>query len=260
MTPILAFLKDTLRLSAVPFVVFVFGAGTLLLFHRRTIAWGRRWLTAAVLGYWLLATPSGAWLVSAPASRKYRPIVTRDQAQGAQAVVMLGGGILSRVADGMGLDDLGTSALRAIETARVYKLLGDPLVIVSGGNTQRMDPPRPEAEAYRAAVVSLGVPAPRVVVEDRALTTHEEALLLKPMLEARGITRFVLVTTPTHMGRSLATFRAAGLDPIPSACHEWGTDDASPWTIMPTRSALTLSDTALYDYMATIYYWMRGWL
>lgn len=260
MTPIIDFFKNMLRLTAVPFIVVSFGAGIALLYSRRTAAWGRRWLTALVLAYWALATPFGAWVVSTPVARRYRPLASREQARGAQAIVVLGGGILSHTADGMALDDVGPTALRLIETARVYRLLGDPLVVVSGGNTQMLAPPRAEAHAYRDAVIRLGVPAARVLVEDRSMTTREEAVLLKPMLTLRGITRFVLVTSPTHMGRSLATFRAIGLDPVPSAARQWGDDEMSLWSMRPTRQWLTISDTALYDYTATVYYWMRGWL
>ncbi len=61
------------------------------------------------------------------------------------------------------------------------------------------------------------------------------------------------------MGRSLATFRAVGLDPVPSTSQVFSSE-TEWWTIVPTRGALTISDTAVYDYMATVYYWMRGWL
>jgi uncharacterized SAM-binding protein YcdF (DUF218 family) len=181
-----------------------------------------------------------------------------DQAQGAQAVVVLGVGIISYVADGLALDDLGGSALRVIEGARVYRLLGDPLVIVSGGDTEHLDPPRSEAAAFRDAIVKLGVPASRVVVEDQALTTREEALRLKPMLAARRIDRIVLVTAPTHMGRALATFRALGIVAVPSASR-LRTDQRVPRSLWPDRESLVISDSAVYDYVGWLYYRLRGW-
>jgi uncharacterized SAM-binding protein YcdF (DUF218 family) len=259
MSPVVGLFKDTLRLTAASFIVIVFGCGVALLYGRRTAAWGRRWLTGWVLAYWILALPIGAWMISQPAARHYHPIETRADAHGAGTIVMLGGGIVSRTANGMSIDDLGPTAMRLIETARLYKLLGDPLVIVSGGNTQDLDPPRTEAAAYKIAMVRLGVPESRVLVEDQSMTTREEAILLKPILAARGITRFVIVTSPTHMGRSLATFRAVGLDPVPSTSQVFS-GETEWWTIVPTRGALTISDTAVYDCMATVYYWMRGWL
>ena len=260
MSIIVGLLKDFLRPSSVSAILALFAVGIVLLYGRRTSVWGRRWLTTVILGYWVLSIPAGAWLLTRPGAASYGPIQTREQAAGAQAIVMLGGGIKTHVADGMALDDLGPSAYRLFETVRLYRLLGEPLVIVSGGNTLKLDPPRPEAAAYREGAIRLGIPPDRILVEDRSLTTREEAVILKPLLAARGITKFVLVTSPTHMGRSLATFRAVGLDPIGSASPLWNDDDVSYWSPVPGRDWLLMSDTAIYDYAAALYYWSRGWL
>jgi uncharacterized SAM-binding protein YcdF (DUF218 family) len=250
------FLKENLRLASPGFMFAVFAVGVAMLFSRRWWRAGRLWLTLAVVAFWLLSTPTGAWLVSWP---KTPPrLESRAQAQGAQAIVVLGGGIISYVADGLALDDLGGSAARVIEGARVYRLLGDPLVIVSGGNTGHLDPPRSEAAAFRDAIVKLGVPAGRVVLEDQALTTREEALILRPMLTARRIDRVVLVTSPTHIGRSLATFRAVGITVV-GAPTPLRSDSVRPSPFWPERESLLISDGALYDYAAWLYYRLHGW-
>jgi uncharacterized SAM-binding protein YcdF (DUF218 family) len=257
---LIALVKEHSRLQSLPFMFGVFGAGVALLYWRRSASMGRRWLTAAVIGYWLLSTPMGSWLVSAPLARGAPRLESAEQAAGAQAVVVLGGGIVRYIADGRAIDDLNGSALRVIEAARVYKLLGDPLVIVSGGDTEHLDPPRPEAAAFREAIVRLGVPASRVVVEDQSHTTREEAVILESMLAARHIERFVLVTTPAHMLRSLATFRRVGLNPIPSASRRRSAQHDRFWTLWPDRESLSGSDDALYAYVSWLYYRLRGWM
>jgi uncharacterized SAM-binding protein YcdF (DUF218 family) len=69
---------------------------------------------------------------------------------------------------------------------------------------------------------------------------------------------FVLVTSPTHMARSMGAFRAVGLNPIasPSAL----TSDGDPPSWLPSDDALMISDSVVYDSAARIYYWSRGWL
>ena len=37
-------------------------------------------------------------------------------------------------------------------------------------------------------------------------------------------------------------------------------DDTTFWTLLPDRESLFLSDNALYDYAAVLYYWVTGWL
>jgi uncharacterized SAM-binding protein YcdF (DUF218 family) len=253
-------LKDGWRLTSPAPVLLMLVVGLVLLYRKRTARWGRRWLLAATIAYWLLATPLGAWLVSAPLVTGQTRIESRDQARGAQAVVVLGGGMLSYVSDDLGLDDLLLSGLRVIEGVRVYTLLGDPILIVSGGNTQHLTPPRPEAAALRTAAIELGVPASRIVVEDQSRTTREQALILKDLLARRHIDRFVLVTTANHMSRSLATFRAVGLDPVPSAAAVRGRDSEDSSALIPRREMLLISDGALYEYVAWVYYWGHGWL
>jgi uncharacterized SAM-binding protein YcdF (DUF218 family) len=266
---ILDLLKSTSRLSSLPFIVAMFGIGVALLYSRRTAPAGRRWLTAAWLGFWLLTTPIGSAMVAWPMSSPAQPIQSRDDAGGATAVVMLGAGTTSHVAYGIGVDDLGASALRIVETVRVYRLLdrgagapgggNAPLVILSGGDTQHLTPPRTEASAYRDAAIRLGVPPDRIVLEDRSQTTREEALELKGLLGARGIGRFVLVTSPTHMRRAMLALRAVGLDPIPSP-SPLRTTLPSRWSLLPDRESFGVSDAATYDACAFIYYRLRSWI
>lgn len=253
-------IKDNWHLSSLLPLVLALTLGLVLLYVRRTAIWGRRWLTAVILGYWAMATPMGSWLISAPLVHGQPRLETVADARGAQAVVVLGGGIVSRSANGMVLDDLMASGLRVIEVARVYRLLGNPLLVVSGGNTQRLKVPRPESAALRRAAVSLGVPTGRVLEDDKSLTTREQAVEIARLLGERHIDRFVLVTSPLHMRRSMAAFLTVGLNPVPSASQLRGDSDAPFWTLRPDRESLNLSDGALYEYAALVYYWVDGWL
>jgi uncharacterized SAM-binding protein YcdF (DUF218 family) len=253
-------LKDNFHLMSVRQLLLGLGVGIALLYSRRTERWGRRWLLAMLFGYWALATPLGAWMLAAPLMRERSRVVTAADAKGAHAVVVLGGGILSRVTEDMILDDLIASSLRVIEGVRVYRLLDDAVLIVSGGNSQRLVPPRPESAALMRAAVDLGVPRDRIVQEDRSLTTQEQVGAIRRILADRHVDRFVLVTSPLHMYRSLILFRAAGMDPVPSASPLRDDPDTAFWTMAPDRESLGVSDSAIYEYAAMAYYWWRGWL
>jgi uncharacterized SAM-binding protein YcdF (DUF218 family) len=83
------------------------------------------------------------------------------------------------------------------------------------------------------------------------------------MLRARGVARAVLVTSPTHIRRSVWTFKAAGLDVVPSAAlvHRDDQPELWRWTRWwPSVEALQASEDSLRDALAIIYYWGRGWL
>ena len=254
------FLKASARIQSVFFLPEVAMVGVILLYLPRTRVWGRRWLTAALVCFWFVSTPIGSGLLSWPLTRSATRLESREQAAGARMVVVLGGGIVRHVADNIGIDDLQGSALRVIEGARLYRLLDEPMVVVSGGNPGYLDLARPEASAYLRGMEALGVPADHVIVEDESHTTHDEAVILKRMFVSLKIDRFVLVTAPTHMPRSLALFRKAGMHPIPSASRLRNGRPIVWWTALPDLESLTISDDSLYEYAAWVYYRLMGWV
>jgi len=238
--------------------VLLVGLGVLLLYTRWAKG-GRAWLTLVLAGYWASATPFGSTLLARPVAAFDR-VETRADAHGATAVVLLGGGILTHQADGLAIDDLLSSAPRVLEAVRVYRLLDRPLVFVSGGNTSGVTPPHSEARAFRRALLELGVPDDRIIVEETSQTTRDEVVLLKPLLVSRHVERFILVTSPIHMRRALAAFRAGGLAPIPSAAALRTGVARSIWSPIPDRDSLLLSDAVVYEALATAWYRSRGWL
>jgi uncharacterized SAM-binding protein YcdF (DUF218 family) len=108
--------------------------------------------------------------------------------------------------------------------------------------------------------VEAGVRPDRILLESESQNTHDEAIFVKRILAERGLTDFVLVTSPLHMRRSLLTFEAQGMHPIPS-----------PSLLVPERSTpvswwlpndvwLRVADAVIYEWLARGYYWWRGWL
>jgi uncharacterized SAM-binding protein YcdF (DUF218 family) len=73
------------------------------------------------------------------------------------------------------------------------------------------------ASAMRDFIIKFGVPSRRVILDSSSINTRNHAMNLVNILEEKGISRFVLVTSPTHIRRSVLTFRVVGLDPIPSS-------------------------------------------
>jgi uncharacterized SAM-binding protein YcdF (DUF218 family) len=132
-------------------------------------------------------------------------------------------------------------------------------VIVSGGVTDKTPGAAPESDAFVTAVMALGVPAERIVTESESHNTHEEAVALKRILDERHISRFVLVTSPLHMSRSLATFAVQGLFPIPSPAPLYADRGPEPFLLMPNEASFEVSDGAVYEWLARSFYWLRGW-
>ena len=173
--------------------------------------------------------------------------------------MVLGGGIDELKAGSLALSyPSEPSSLRIIEGARVFRLLGGlPLVVASGGTA--IDGQRAaEGNVMAEALVSLHVPRERIVVEDVSQTTYEQASNVTRLLKSRRIDRFVLVTSPTHMRRSVAAFRAQHADVVPSVAAPFRERRWKPPFFIPNEDSFHVSRSAVYDYVAIAYYWARG--
>ena len=140
-----------------------------------------------------------------------RPLVIREPFRALDAIVVLGaplgpGGRLSPYV-----------AERVAAAAALWRAGGGPMVVATGGVTQRAG--RAEADAIADGLAALGVPG--VIVERESRTTLENARRCKPLLDARGVRSLWLVTQPFHGRRSARLFRAAGFD-----AHAWHVDDS----------------------------------
>jgi len=221
---------------------------------------GRRAMAALFALYWFLALPFVSSALVWALDHGYQPIQTGAEAEGSQAIVVLGGGAATYAASGARLSQLSdASSLRTLEGARLYHLLGPQSVIVSGGPSGPTS--EPESDVLRRAMLQLGIPADRIVEERTSGNTYEQAINLSGVLSGLGVTRFVLVTSGVHMPRAMSVFRHAGLDPIPSPAPEQSeADRGSGQSLLPSLEALRTSQAAIREDLGLLYYGLRGWL
>ena len=217
MEVVLRVLKEFGRPSSLTFFAGTVGVGVALAFNRRTQRLARWYFVAVLATFWIVTSPACAERLVQWRDGGYRPLASAADARGATVVVVLGAGNQTIQSRGLTINQISlTGALRVLEGARLYQLLDRPTIIVSGGVTGHDEGARPEAEAMRDAILQLGVPADHVVIEAESKNTREEAIVIARMLADRPRQPIVLVTSSTHLPRSLAVFRAAGLDPVPS--------------------------------------------
>lgn len=112
-------------------------------------------------------------------------------------IVVLGGGIVQY----KGNTEIGLHTLkRILKGYEIYKLTGYPILVTGGVISKGI----PESNIMKEVLIQLGVPENKIVVENKARTTKENALFSKEILENYPV--IYLVTSYLHMKRSLLIF------------------------------------------------------
>jgi uncharacterized SAM-binding protein YcdF (DUF218 family) len=144
--------------------------------------------------------------------------------------------------------------------------------VLSGGRTslRRDDPAPPEARSAAGLARWLGVSGERIVLSETARTTAEEARALETLARRRGWRSVLLVTSATHLPRSVATFRRlttlmitpVACDYLYAASDRGGTPTLASGIqdLLPDAGALNLTSVAVREGIGLIVYRLRGWV
>ena len=109
---------------------------------------------------------------------------------------------------------LGSNDTRVAQhAARLFIHGWAPLLVMSGGlgNFTKGKWEKPEADIFKDIAIAAGVPAEKIIVENRSTNTGENVRFTRAMLEQHGISpaSFILVQKPFMERRTLATFLKA---------------------------------------------------
>jgi uncharacterized SAM-binding protein YcdF (DUF218 family) len=242
-------------------LLVVVTVGVALLFARapriRTVG---RLLLAAIAGcYWLLSLPAVAEALQYGLPRMRLPVV--DSGRGDLAIVVLGSGVRTYHADGRNISTPSPqSAFNIIEGSRLFRAMGNPPVIVTGGIADASLQREREADVLAPILQAQGVPPDKIILERRANTTHTQAIEVAIIAKAHGFKNLVVVTSPAHLRRAVPAFVAQGVHAVgsPAAFASERRIPRSRW--IPSPLACKMSYDAIYDDVGWMYYWLRGWL
>ncbi|MGN6228720.1 MAG: YdcF family protein [Dyella sp.] len=125
---------------------------------------------------------------------------------------------------------------------------GDCKVLASGGDPLHNG--HSEAAVYGDLLLALGVPASDLILEQRSLSTWQNAQFSRPLLLAYQPQRVLLVSSGLHLRRSLLYFAHFGIRPEPvrgdlvRAVPSW----------LPQAWNAALFDAALHEYIGLVRY------
>ena len=126
-------------------------------------------------------------------------------------VIVLGGAMeYGYIQDGHHQPLLNSAGERMTETVALLKRAPHLRVLFTGGEGRIRGSGQTEAERAKLFFDALGVPAGQVQYEDRSRNTYENAMLTALLPNVSLNDHWLLLTSASHMPRSMATFIRAG--------------------------------------------------
>jgi uncharacterized SAM-binding protein YcdF (DUF218 family) len=156
-------------------------------------------------GLWLASMPVVAHALGSRLERQY-PALRAADLPSADAIVVLGGAVTPAQPPERPTFALGESSTRILHAAALYRAGKAKWIVVAAGNRPGYARQQTEADAIAEFLMQLGVPDSAIKRERASRTTRENAANVKPILDALGVHRVLLVTSAMHMPRALKTF------------------------------------------------------
>ncbi len=160
---------------------------------------------------WILATPTFSIWLSQSVLTQYQPAsIETLQAQGVQAIIVLGGGVDTGQPDG--IQQLNPSALdRLRHGIELSRKTGIPILVTGGKGWGAL------AESDSEATISKRVAQEAFHyqikwTESNSRDTRENARNSKELLSKQDLNKIALVTHSWHMPRSMKTFQQEGFE------------------------------------------------
>ncbi|VTR68993.1 conserved hypothetical protein [Desulfosarcina cetonica] len=172
-------------------------------------------------------------------------------------MVLLGGGIIDWVPDLTGTGAPSPLMMGRVVTAvRLYQRLQLPIIVTGGRGWD--DDGMAEATVVKRFLVDLGIPENRIIEEDQARDTAQNARFTAAICQQKGYREPILLTAAYHLKRSVMVFEAAGLRVTPFPAYFLGAR-ARPYTwrqLLPQATAFYVSACAIHEYVGLLYYRM----
>ena len=224
----------------------------------RPRAWAKG-LLALSLGLMLLVTvlPVGSWLMAPLENRFPRPAGYPEHVDG---VVVLGGGVRSDITAARGTATFQDPAEREMALLAFARRYPDAKLLFTGGVGRLDGGIPPETDTIRLLLREQVMPEDRVLYDDQARTTHENAIYAKELAQPKPGERWLLVTSAGHMPRGMGCFRAVGweLEPWPVDYRTTGTFELGIGERLD--EGLYELDEAAYEWLGLVYYRLLGWI
>lgn len=173
-------------------------------------------------------------------------------------IVVLGGALDPSLSKARGTPVLGGAATRLTVLAQLARDYPNARILFTSGDASLLGNQPKEADYVLPLLASFGLPRARIMLENRARNTYENAVFAKAMAEPKPGERWLLVTSAQHMPRAVGIFRHVGfaVEPYPV---DWRTKPRLRFPLSDTFSTgLARTDDAVHEWEGLVAYRLAG--
>lgn len=199
---------------------------------------------------------------------QYRPEVI---AAPVDSIVILGGGTEPAI-DPRQSVEINAAGDRVVYGAILARQFPEATIIVSGGDIDFLDlTSSSPAEDMVSLLELMGISDENILIQGESQNTYEDALYTCAMLKENGLRNTLLVTSATHMPRSVAVFQKQGCEVIAAPTDFIVTEAA--WqklkrpnveefliNLIPSYSNLSTLTKSMKEYIGLWVYRIQGYL
>jgi len=242
----------------VPLCLEILILGLILLWFTRRQKAGKVLVTLGTVLLLLLSSTTFSDIILRGLEYRFASPATSGgvRAAGSQVsyIVVLGGGYTPDAHIPL-TSELGEETMvRVAEGIKLYKEMPGSKLVFSAGS---INEPVPESEIMGKVAQALGVGLQDMVLESDSRDTEESAQKVASIVQKEP---FLLVTSASHMPRSMALFQKLEMNPIPAPTDYLvkGREQTFPFGFFPDAGSLRKSERAFYEYLGLTWAKLRG--
>jgi uncharacterized SAM-binding protein YcdF (DUF218 family) len=230
----------------------------------------KKWRAASlILAISVLWVGGNRWVATSLARSLEWRYLPPKEIPTAEVIVVLSGGTLP-AEDPRPIVEVSGAGDRVIYTAWLYQQGTASHILLTGGNLDWSSYAQSPAEDMAEMLTMLGIPPEAIWLETEARNTYENALFSARILKEKNIQCILLVTSASHMPRSVRLFEAQGFEVIPLPTDFTVTQAGweGLWSgdarkiildLIPSAGNLSLTTRMLKEYLGILFYNLRGW-
>ena len=250
-------ISKLLMLFTVPLTYILLCMLAALLFYR-TPKIGRTCLILALVLLFVFGTPFVPdWLVDQLETAYNAP----DAPPHVDAIIVLSGMLDVRASSPEYLE-FGKGVERILTGMQLLQQGVGDVLLITGGNGDLYDQTKREAVLLRQFAIDFGIPHEKILIEPDSRNTYENAVNTGELMQQHGLSSAILVTTASHMPRSVKCFQKIGLQPIPYPVDFMRSPTATfrLSDIVPNLGNLNHTTRVVHEYIGLLTYKIAGYI